>query len=308
MWLERTLERYGKIGAGRIYFTRGEYSAMKKICDKRCNIGEGPIWNDKEGLLYFVNGFENEICTLDILTGESKTRKVDIGAAAIAFTKDYRMIVSRRDGVFILNDDDTTEPLYDTEKYSIKYANDMKVGPDGRIYVGTQCSKRLGISDEINGKLYSIDRDGNVRILLDGLILSNGLDWSPCGNRFYHTDSGASLIREYDFNKESGDIVFTGRQVPVRGADGFTVSKDGYIYAVSWGNYCVLVIDTKTMEPVSRIDVPAKAPASCGFAGADMQSLVVTTASYGVDINKNPDAGFIFSEKRSIGGVKPYLF
>lgn len=281
---------------------------MQKISDKRCTIGEGPIWNDKDKLLYFVNSYENEICTLDIKTGNVCTRKVDVGVAAIAFTKDYRMIVSRSDGVFILNDDDTTEKLYDTGKFSIENANDMKVGPDGRIYVGTISEKRLGLSDKLDGKLYSIDRTGNVKLLLAGLILSNGLEWSPDKKRFYHTDSDTARIREYDFDPESGDISFTGRQVISSGADGFTVDKNGYIYAASWGDYRINVIDTKSMEIVGCIEMPAKATASCGFAGEDMKTLVAVTASFGVDIEKNPDAGFIFCKKLDTGGIKPYLF
>lgn len=281
---------------------------MKQISNKRCNIGEGPIWNEKEKLIYFVNGFENEICTLDLQTGETVTRKVDVGVAAIAFTKDFQMIVSRCDGVFILNSDGTTKSLYDTQKYQIKNANDMKVGPDGRIYVGTQSSNRLKISEEIDGKLYSIDKSGNVRTLLDGLLLSNGLDWSPDGKRFYHTDSVTDIIKEYDFDMESGDIRFTGRQVVSPGADGFTMDKNGFLYAASCSHYRINIIDTSSMEIVSHIEMPVKATQSCGFGGEDMQTLVAVTGSYCVDIEAYPNAGFIYTEKQSIGGIKPYLF
>jgi len=282
---------------------------MKKISsDKKCNIGEGPIWNEKEQLLYFVNGFDDEICTLDIDTGEVETRKVDVGVAAIAFTKDYCMIVSRPDGVFILNEDDTTEKLYDTDKYDIRYANDMKIGPDGRIYVGTQCTKRLGLSDKIDGKLVSIDRNGCVRTLLEGLILSNGLEWSPDKERFYHTASETKIIREYDFDIKSGDISFTGREVNVLGADGFTVDRDGYIYAASWGGYRIHIIDPRSLKIVDMIEMPARATASCCFGGNDMRTLVAVTASYYIKPEVDPNAGFIFTEKREVGGIKPYLF
>ena len=282
--------------------------AMQKISDKKCNIGEGPIWNDKDKLMHFVNGFDDEICTLNLETCEVTTRKVDVGVAAIAFTKDYRMIVSRSDGVFILNDDDTTEKLYDTDKYDLRYANDMKVGPDGRIYVGTQCTKRLGLSDRIDGKLVSIDRNGNVRTLLEGLILSNGLDWSPSGEFFYHTDSETKIIREYAFDMKSGDIRFTGREVNVLGADGFTVDRDGFIYAASWGGYRIHIIDPRSLKIVDMIEMPAKATASCGFGGDDMRTLVAVTASYYIKPEVDPNAGFVFTEKREVGGIKPYLF
>ena len=282
---------------------------MEIICKHRCIIGEGPIWNDFEKRLYFTNGMGGkEICMLDVYTGELKVRPVEAGAAAFAFTKDSRLIVSRRDGVFILNEDDTIEELYDTSKIKIQLANDMKVGPDGRIYVGTQSGKRAGVSDKLDGKLYSIDKNGNVLVLLDGIILSNGLEWSMDEKYFYHTDSDTNIIKEYSFDKVSGDIEFTGRSVEVIGVDGFTVDSDNNILAACWGQGHIAVIDTNEFKIKSYIDVPANIPASCGFAGDNMELLAVVTASCNADVKSDINAGFTFVHKTGTVGRKPYLF
>ena len=53
--------------------------------------------------------------------------------------------------------------------------------------------------------IISIDKDGNVCVLLDNLLLSNGLEWSVDEKRFYHTDSDTRIIKEYDFDKISGE-------------------------------------------------------------------------------------------------------
>ena len=115
-----------------------------KILDgKRCNLGEGPIWNTKEQKLYYTNGYgANELCIYDMKNKKLDIRKLPFGVAAYAFDKENRLIVSHAGGVHILNDDDTLTPLYDNELYKIEFANDMKVGPDGAIYVGTQSRKR----------------------------------------------------------------------------------------------------------------------------------------------------------------------
>jgi sugar lactone lactonase YvrE len=121
---------------------------MDTISKHRCIIGEGPIWNEFNNKLYHVNGFgANEICSIDLKTKEFIVRKLDFGVSAMAFTKKGEMIISCKDGAFILNDDDTCTPLYDRSKYEIKYGNDAKVGPDGRFYIGTQSAKRKGVSD-----------------------------------------------------------------------------------------------------------------------------------------------------------------
>lgn len=281
---------------------------MKVICGKRCIIGEGPVWNEEENLLYFINAYGNEICMLDIYTGELRLRTIEGGVSAMAFDKEDRLIVSRADGVYYLNNDNTMKPLYDMSQYCILRGNDMKVGPDGRLYVGTQSGKRCGVSAHVDGKLYSIDSAGRVRVLLDGLSLSNGLEWSMNENKFYHTDSDTCFIKEYDFDKASGNIAYTGRQVRVEGVDGFTMDQRNKILAPCWGKGHMAVINSNTMEIETYMDIPSKIPVSCGFAGKEMEYLAVVTASRGVDLKQDVNAGFTYLCKYPSRGRKPYRF
>ena len=283
---------------------------MEIIREKRCVIGEGPIWNERDGLLYYVNAMGNrEICTLDPITLKTEVYGQSEPVSAMAFTKDGRMIASRPDGVVFLNMYSSEwEYMYDPHKYRLLHCNDAKVGPDGRLYVGTQSEKRLKISDRVDGRLYRIDSDGQVKVLLDGLILSNGMDWSMDGKFFYHVDSGTKLVSEYRFYAEEGSIEPTGRAVFLKGADGLTVSTDGYLLVACWGQAHVAVVDASTMEIASYIELPAPAPASCGFFGSGMDMLAITTASYGVDVEKHPESGYLMIHKSKMKGRTPYLF
>lgn len=281
---------------------------MRVLSDKRCTIGEGPIWNEFDKKLYFVNGFENEICIIDTETKALKTLKLSFSVAAMGFSKTGKMLISCMDGAFYLNSDGTRTPLYDTEKYKILYGNDAKVGPDGKFYIGTQSSKRMGVGEKVDGKLYSIDKNGEVKILLDGLLLSNGFDWSMDEKRFYHTDSDTGIIKEYNFDKENDKISFTGRQVKVSGVDGFTIDQNDFLYVACWGRGHIAVVDTTDMQIKDYISVPANIPASCCFAGENMDKLAVVTASYGADTEKDLNAGFTFICDTAARGRKPYLF
>lgn len=281
---------------------------MEQLTSKHCVIGEGPVWNPFDGKLYQVNGFEKEILSIDIDTKEVTVRTLPFGVAAIAFSKKGEMLVSCANGAFVLNEDDTRTPLYDTQKYVIQYGNDAKVGPDGRFYIGTQSSARKGVGDAVDGKLYSIDKDGEVTVLLDGLRLSNGFDWSMDEKRFYHTDSDTGIIKEYAFDKETGKISFTGRQVSVPGLDGFTIDRNDNLYVACWGKGYIAVVDTARMQVKNHIPVPAKIPASCCFAGKDMERLVVVTATLGADLEADKNAGYTFICDTKTKGRKPYLF
>lgn len=281
---------------------------MKILRHKRCIIGEGPIWNEFEKALYFTNGFGNEICRYDLITEELKVRPVAMGVSAFGFSKDGRMLVSRMDGAFYLNSDNSVEPLYNTEKYQILYGNDAKVGPDGCFYVGTQSRKRVGVSDEVDGKLYKIDKNGEVKIVLSALSLSNGFDWSMDETKLYHTDSDTGVIKEYHFDKVLGTADFTGRSIKIMGVDGFTINKNNQLVVTRWRAGTVCLVDTETMTIVEEFELPNTHPASCAFIGDSMDILAITTASRKSDINEKQNAGFTILKKMEIGGRKPYLF
>lgn len=277
---------------------------MKSLGNKKSVIGEGPIWNINEQKLYITNGFEKEIL---IYKNTVEIRKTPVTCAAVCFSADNKLIVSYEGGVGILEKNATITPIYDITKYEIKYANDMKVGPDGRIYVGTQSSKFQGVSDEVNGKLYSIDKFGKVSVLLDGLILSNGLDWSPDEKVFYHTDSGVGIIKEYNFDKIYGKISFTGREIKLPGIDGFCVAENGDIYAAIWSEGAITVIDALKLQIKNKIFIPANISASCNFVGKNFEHLAITSATFDCDKN-DKNAGLIFLCDVGIKGKSPYYF
>lgn len=274
---------------------------------KRCCIGEGPIWNEKEGTLYFTNGMGgNEICRYAPADGSLTLQPVKVGCAAFAFDIENRLIVSRADGVFYLDGEETRSLVCDGTE--IRFANDMKVGPDGRLYVGTQSRKRLGLSEDVDGRLYRVDPDGTAKVLLDGMRLSNGMEWSMDERTFYHTDSDTSLIREYRFDALRGELEATGRRVLVPDVDGFTVDRENRILAACWGHGRIAVVDTEKLEIADEIPLPCRIPASCGFFGEKMDRLAVTTATYGTDAERDPEAGRLCVVKNAGRGRLPWRF
>lgn len=279
---------------------------MECISNYHCYIGEGPIWNDRDALLYHVNGGTDEIIIIDPSREAAAVQNMKQQISSMAFTDDNRMIVATQDavGIYTVNG---IVPLYSGTE-TICYANDGKVGPDGRFYVGTQSRARLKLSDAVDGKLYSIDAAGSLRILLDGLILSNGMDWNMAENKFYHTDSALNIIKEYEFDKISGEIMETGRSVHLKGVDGFTIDQKDVIWATCWGAGAVAAIDTNSMQIIDQVDIPAKIPASCAFYGKDMEYLAIVTAKYNLSLEVDPMAGCTFSQRMKTPGRIPYRF
>ena len=78
---------------------------MKILSDRRCGIGEGPVWNEFDNKLYHVNGFgANEILVIDIYAKEVAVRKLEFGVSAMGFTRNGEMLISCKDGAFIFSD------------------------------------------------------------------------------------------------------------------------------------------------------------------------------------------------------------
>lgn len=281
---------------------------MELLCQTRCTIGEGPLWHAGEGALYYTDGLQKRLCRYEFATQQLTVLPTARGCAALAPTKDGRMLASCQEGVFWLDKTGQIDMIYDTGPYEIKGANDMKAGPDGRLYVGTQSSRRLGLSSALDGRLYVIDPHGRVRLLLDHMSLSNGMDWSMDEERFYHTDSDTGLISEYDFDGERGTIAFTGRQIAVPGVDGFCMGRDDCLYAACWGQGHIAVIETGAMRVVGYLPLPCRVPASCCFAGPRLDVLAVTTACYEADIGADAQAGFTVLLPGVAAGRAPYLF
>ena len=71
--------------------------------------------------------------------------------------------------------------------------NDGACDPQGRFWGGT-------LADDHHaggGALYRLDRDGHVKLMLDGLTISNGLGWSPDGGTLYFIDTPKQRVDAY---------------------------------------------------------------------------------------------------------------
>ena len=134
------------------------------------------------------------------------------------------------------------------------------------------------------------------------------MEWSICEKKFYHTDSDTQIIKEYDFDKKTGKIQFTGRQVCVEGVDGFTIGANNYLYIGCWGQEHIAVVDVKTLEIIEHIPTPCQIPTSCGFCGKNMDILAITTASYSADLEKDKNAGYTLLSKTQTKGRIPFYF
>jgi sugar lactone lactonase YvrE len=158
--------------------------------------------------------------------------------------------------------------------------NDGKADPLGRFVGGTMT---FGDPEPKAGSLWSFGPEG-VQCILDGVTISNGLDWSDDGKSMFYIDTPTQRIDSFDYDLDTGRIGNrrTLIEIPVSmgSPDGMCVDAEGGIWVALWGGGSVIrIVDSKI---VKIIEIPTPQVTSVAFVGADLDQLVITTASIGL--------------------------
>ena len=92
----------------------------------------------------------------------------------------------RGGGGFVLEDwDGTITPAGVVSEDPDIRINEGGCDPDGRFYCGTMRYDRTAGG----GAVYRLDPDLTIHRVLDGVTISNGLDWRPDGSRAYYIET-----------------------------------------------------------------------------------------------------------------------
>lgn len=243
-------------------------------------LGEGAVWSPEEQTLYWVDIASDRFSRIDLGTRNYEVFETGDSIGVLALRASGGLIMATRHG--LAGWDFSTRQLtylVDPEAgQRHKRFNDGAIDCQGRFWAGTMIATGPVTPD---GVLYRFDPDGSVHIMETGLLVSNGIGWSPDNTLMYFTDSDTHTIFVYDFDAESGSIsnrrpliVSTNEPgVP----DGLIVDDEGFIWSARWGGSKVTRYDPSG-RVVSEILLPVPHPTSCAFGGANRDELFITTA------------------------------
>ena len=92
--------------------------------------------------------------------------------------------------------------------------------------------------------LHRVDADGSAKRVVDGVMISNGIGWSPDQATMYYIDTLTFRVDRFDYDPDTGEI--EGRRPPfvtfdggTGGPDGMTVDADGCLWVAMFGGYHV---------------------------------------------------------------------
>ncbi|GEK91932.1 SMP-30/gluconolactonase/LRE family protein [Alkalibacterium kapii] len=242
---------------------------------------ENPIWDDINERLYFIAISDELIYQLDINTSEIKTFKTKGAVGAVDLDKDGRILSAEKEGIYRIDPDSGQRTLmaHPDQDERLRY-NDGKLDAKGRFFVGTMGEDTI---IENAAALYVVE-NGESKIVLKDLSLSNGLDWSRDGQTFYHVESTEKTVTKYDYDIETGNLS-SGRvlvQLEDHTPDGLCVDICGDIWIAEYGGSKVSKWDSETGEKIMEIPMPVTNVTACCVGGKNNEFLYITTA-------KDPD-------------------
>lgn len=275
------------------------------LLDACCTLGEGPVW--AHGRLAFVD-IERKTAALAQTDGVNAeivcTAKFDGRVGAILPRSNTGWLAAVEGVGLLLLDERLRNPELlchpDVGRTNNRY-NDGAVDPQGRLWIG---SMRLG-GDDPAGALYRVDPDGTHALVLDHLLVSNGLAWSPDAKTLYFTDTGNRRIDAYDFDGADGTITNRRTFMTIEGSfpDGHCTDAEGGLWVAHWAGGRVTRFDPDG-TPTHEVRVPVSNATSCCFAGEDLRTLVITTAHE----RDMPHAGALFCVRTGHVGMEAPLF
>lgn len=167
-------------------------------------LGESPIYRSIDSTLHWTDVHATP-CTIqilkidpitgDVLEGSGSGRILEVPfnpITAIYFRRDVRAsyICGYRQGIAFLDEEtgkvEVLKKLVGDEEIGLT-VNDGGIDPKGRFWVGSVdldalVKQQNGESlEKPRGKLWKYEADGNCTVMEDGIMISNGIGWSPDG-------------------------------------------------------------------------------------------------------------------------------
>jgi sugar lactone lactonase YvrE len=276
--------------------------AIELALQLEMELGEGVFWDAARGSLVWVDILGRAVHEL----AESSHRVHPVGTEVGVAVPRARggWVLAVRDGFAAFDPAGGGLEMLHEISLPGSRLNDGNVDARGRLFAGSMADSEAAD----RGRLYRLDPDLSVTVVLDPVTVSNGIDWSPDGRTVYYVDSPTLAVAAFDFDVDSG--AWSNRRVVVRleegqgDPDGLTVDRDGCIWVAVWdGSQVRRYTPDGVLEQV--VPVPAPRVTACGFGGPGLATLYVTTARVGLDrstLAAHPLSGSLFALEPGVAG------
>jgi len=280
--------------------------------DGHATLGEGPVWDDEQDRVVWVDILPGLVHRFDPATGGDDVFGVGKPVGSAGLRRRGGLVLAVEDGFALLDPGwQRLDQVAVVEHPGppVRF-NEGKCDPAGRFLAGTMAYDETSAV----GSLYRLGTDFAVTKLFDGVTISNGLAWTADGATMYYIDSPTQGVDAFDYDAATGRLGNRRRVVDIPAEaglpDGMTLDADGCLWVALWGGSAV-----HRYTPDGRLDTVLSLPApniTCPvFGGPGLGTLYVTSAREGLDerqLAAQPHAGALFAADVGACGLPTLRF
>ena len=283
---------------------------VELLVDSGTLLGECPVWDVKENVLYWIDIDGHKINCYDPSSCNNETRKLPFKAGSLAIRKQGGLLLAMSNGFY--NYDFKNEILESREcdpepDRKDNRLNDGRCDPGGRFWVGSMNDLRR-IQGQYEGNLYCYHPDGECVSQNLPVGVANGLAFSPDERYMFFADTMRETVWRFDYDKDQGKIrnqqVFLNLKNLSGKPDGACVDADGcywlaHIYGWKVARY------TPKGKLDREIHLPFPKPSMCAFGGSKLDTLFITSISTKHDKSDGEKkySGGLFAVNPGVSGI-----
>ncbi len=283
--------------------------------DSRCRLGEGIVWDERRGCLYWTDILSSRLWMHLPQAGQTHHWDLPEPLGCLALCSDGRLLLALAKSIRLAEAPLPGAPLaletlceLEPGLGAATRSNDGRCDRHGNFVFGTK--DETG-ADPPLGRYYQFSATHGLRPLpLPPASVPNSICFSPDGGTLYWCDSAHPRILCGDYDPVRATVasprVFAETR-DGRTPDGSTVDAAGGLWNAHWdGGRAVRHAPDGLVGQV--VAVPAGRPTCCAIGGEAFDTLYVTTAREDLDeatLAEAPTAGGVFALPLAAGSGAP---
>lgn len=252
--------------------------------DTNCQLGEGPLWHPERQEFFWFDINAMRLYAKPTAGGERRMWQFDEHVSAAGWVDRNTLLVATETALVKFDiESGTHEPVVAMEAdNSVTRSNDGRADPYGGFWIGT-----MGKNAEADaGAIYRYYR-GELRQLYAPWTIPNSMCFSPDGKYAYLADTPKGTVwrqalSDSDGWPEGAPEVFLQMDAAEYRPDGAVVDAEGNLWIAHYGHYKVTQHAPDGTEN-RTIPFPARSTTCPAFTGADLSTLLMTSATQKLD-------------------------
>lgn len=269
-------------------------------------LGEGPVWVERDRALWFVDIKRQKIHRFDPAGGERRSWDSPEQIGFLLPAEGGGFVAGMQSGLHRFDETSGAFSLIAEVEPDLpgNRINDGVVDPSGRLWFGTMDNQEKAPS----GRFYRVENGRVSEAGLPQVCITNGPAVSPDGRILYHVDTLAGLIQACEVGPDGSlgpPRPFAHIPTDEGYPDGPTVDAEGCVWIGLFFGWEARRY-SPTGELIARVRFPVSNITKLAFGGEDMRTVYATTARQGLkpeQLAEQPDAGNLFAFRADVPGI-----